>query len=170
MGASYQDALDGERRIGRTLACEHALEGRDAAAVKRDAGVLVKEGEGRFMAPGASVDPRRDESVVDIADGEDPGLEIELRLPEPARVAGAVQALVMVEDEPANGRGEVAEGALYFSGAESMRRRSRSAPALSSISFRFPHFGDWTHDGQPRSQGQPSSIRAVSSTQPSSSS
>ena len=51
--------------------------------------------------------------------------------------------------------------------AESMRSRRDSAPALSSGSFRFPHFGDWTHDGQPRSHGHPASIFAVSSTQPS---
>ena len=49
----------------------------------------------------------------------------------------------------------------------SIRSSSSSAPALSSGSFRFPHFGDWTQDGQPLSQGQPSSIFAVSSTQPS---
>ena len=40
-------------------------------------------------------------------------------------------------------------------------------PALSSGSFRFPHFGDWTHDGQPCSQGQPANSLAVSCTQPS---
>ena len=34
-----------------------------------------------------------------------------------------------------------------------MRSRSVSAPALSRKSFRFPHFGDWTQDGQPLSQG-----------------
>src|SRR5205085_1013151 len=41
------------------------------------------------------------------------------------------------------------------------------APALSSGSFRLPHFGLWTHDGQPCSQGQPTSSFAVSSAQPS---
>src|SRR5512132_404380 len=50
---------------------------------------------------------------------------------------------------------------------DNMRWRSVSAPALSSGSFRFPHFGDWTQEGQPCSQGQPSSIRAVSAAQPS---
>jgi hypothetical protein len=38
---------------------------------------------------------------------------------------------------------------------------------LSRKSFRFPHFGDWTHDGQPLSQGQPARSAAVSPTQPS---
>ena len=49
----------------------------------------------------------------------------------------------------------------------SMRSSSASAPALSSGSFRLPHFGLWTHDGQPRSHGQPRAACAVSSTQPS---
>src|SRR6186997_1713554 len=50
---------------------------------------------------------------------------------------------------------------------ESIRSRSVKAPTLSSGSFRLPHFGDWTHEGQPRSHGQPASIFRVSSTQPS---
>ena len=45
---------------------------------------------------------------------------------------------------------------------DSMRSRRDSAPALSSGSFRFPHLGDWTQDGQPCSHGQPASMRAVS--------
>src|SRR5205085_1185329 len=51
--------------------------------------------------------------------------------------------------------------------AATRRRRSVRAAPLSSISLRLPHFGDWTHDGQPSAHGQPSSIRAVSATQPS---
>jgi hypothetical protein len=47
------------------------------------------------------------------------------------------------------------------------RRRNVTAPPLSSISFRFPHFGLCTQEGQPSVHGQPSSIRAVSATQPS---
>src|SRR5205823_4859669 len=50
---------------------------------------------------------------------------------------------------------------------ESIRSSTASAPALSSGSFRLPHFGLWTQDGQPSRHGQPASIRAVSSTQPS---
>ena len=46
-------------------------------------------------------------------------------------------------------------------------RRNVSAPSLSSISLRLPHFGLWTHEGQPSAQGHPSSIRAVSATHPS---
>src|SRR5690348_8290735 len=51
--------------------------------------------------------------------------------------------------------------------AASIRSSSVSAPALSSGSFRLPHFGLWTHDGQPRSHGHPRSSRAVSAAQPS---
>ena len=39
--------------------------------------------------------------------------------------------------------------------AATRRRRKASAPALSSISLRLPHFGLWTHDGQPRRTGSP---------------
>src|SRR5215203_5272864 len=45
--------------------------------------------------------------------------------------------------------------------------RKVSAPALSSMSFRLPHFGLWTHDGQPSAHGQPPIMCAVSATQPS---
>ena len=51
--------------------------------------------------------------------------------------------------------------------AATILRNNVSAPSLSSISFRLPHFGLCTHDGQPSEHGQPSSMRAVSSTQPS---
>ena len=51
--------------------------------------------------------------------------------------------------------------------APSIRSSSVRAPALSSGSFRFPHFGLWTHEGQPRSHGQPASSFAVSAVQPS---
>src|SRR5204862_4738990 len=50
---------------------------------------------------------------------------------------------------------------------QTRRRRNVSAPCLSSHSLRLPHFGLWTQDGQPSEQGQPESIRLVSSTQPS---
>ena len=48
-----------------------------------------------------------------------------------------------------------------------IRRKSVLAPPLSSSSFRLPHFGDWTQEGQPCSHGQRSSIVSVSATQPS---
>src|SRR5215218_3179624 len=45
--------------------------------------------------------------------------------------------------------------------------RKVSAPALSSMSFRLPHFGLWTHDEQPSAHGQPPIMCALSATQPS---
>ena len=62
---------------------------------------------------------------------------------------------------------DVTVGQLADVDAATNRRRNVSAPLLSSISFRFPHFGLCTHDGQPSLHGQPSSMRAVSATQPS---
>ena len=47
----------------------------------------------------------------------------------------------------------------------SIASSSPSAPVLSSGSFRFPLFGDCTHEGQPCSHGQPRIIREVSATQ-----
>ena len=55
------------------------------------------------------VDPRRDERVVDVADRQDPRLEVELVAAQPARVAAAVEPLVMVEHEPADAVVEAAE-------------------------------------------------------------
>ena len=62
-----------------------------------------------LVRPGVAIDPRGDERVVHVADGEDAGLEVELGLVEAAGVAAAVEPLVVVEHEPAHGRGEVAE-------------------------------------------------------------
>src|SRR4051794_33868952 len=45
--------------------------------------------------------------------------------------------------------------------------RKVSAPDLSSMSFRLPHFGLWTHEGHPSVHGQPRIMCAVSATQPS---
>ena len=41
---------------------------------------------------------------------------------------------------------------------------SSSAPALASGSLRLPHFGDCTHDGQPRSHGHSEISRCASAT------
>ena len=46
----------------------------------------------------------------------------------------------------------------------SIRASSSSAPALASGSLRLPHFGDWTHDGQPRSQRHSKISRCASPT------
>src|SRR5947208_16760542 len=65
------------------------------------------------------------------------------------------------------GSGDLGFGQLADIDAATIRRSRLKAPSLSSISLRLPHFGDWTQEGQPSPQGQPSSIRAVSATQPS---
>ena len=45
--------------------------------------------------------------------------------------------------------------------------RNVSAPSLSSMSFRLPHFGLWTHDGQPLEHGQPrEQLRGVRAPSP----
>ena len=61
------------------------------------------------MRPGVTVDPGRDECVVDVAHGEDSGVELELARFDPARIPAAGEPLVVVEHEPADGVGEAAE-------------------------------------------------------------
>ena len=62
---------------------ENALERSDAAFVERRAAFLSEQGERSLVAPRGSIDPRRDERVVDVADGEDAGVETDR-----ARVSG----------------------------------------------------------------------------------
>ena len=45
-----------------------------------------------------------------------------------------------------------------------MVRINLTHPSLSSGSFRLPHFGDWTHDGQPDSHGHSLTSRNASPT------
>src|SRR5436305_14300155 len=61
------------------------------------------------VAPGGAVDPRRHERVVDVADGEDACVELELGSAPASRIAPAVQALVVVVDQLPHGCGEAAE-------------------------------------------------------------
>ena len=77
--------------------------------VERRARLLAQEGDRPLVRPGVAVDAGRDERVVDVADGEDPGVELELARVEPARVAAAGEPLVVVEHEPADRVGEAAE-------------------------------------------------------------
>src|SRR5205823_13499353 len=72
-----------------------------------------------------------------------------------------------VKRQPSVDSIDLRRGQLADVDAATILRSSVSAPSLSRNSFRFPHFGDWTHDGQPCAHGQPSSIRAVSATHPS---
>src|SRR5262249_20916980 len=71
--------------------------------------LLLEQREGAVRRPGGAVDAVADEGVVDVDDGEDPGLDRELVALQAAWVAGAVEALVVVGDELADGLGEAAE-------------------------------------------------------------
>ena len=51
------------------------------------------------MAPRLAVDTGRDERVVDVADSEDPGVEVECLAADAVRVPGAVETLVVVSHE-----------------------------------------------------------------------
>ena len=63
----------------------------------------------RARRPGRAVDAVRDERVVDVADGQDARRDVELVAGQAARVAGAVEPLVVVEHEPPDGGREAAE-------------------------------------------------------------
>ena len=91
------------------LQADHAGERLDAALVERAAGVVAQQLERALGRPGGAVDAVGDERVVDVADREDPRVQRQLLLGQAARVAAAVEALVMVGDEVANGGGEAAE-------------------------------------------------------------
>src|SRR5699024_3536926 len=49
--------------------------------------------------------------------------------------------------------------------ASATKRKTNTAPALSSGEFRFPHFGDCTQEGQPSGQPQFSMASMVAITQ-----
>src|SRR5688500_3577452 len=68
----------------------------DALRVEGGAGLGAEERERVVHRPGGTVDARRDESVVDVAQSQDPSLEIELVCLQAARVAAPVESLVMV--------------------------------------------------------------------------
>ncbi len=51
------------------------------------------------------------------------------------------------------GRARAAARAEFYRSPAMTASRARAA-RLSRYSFQFPHFGDWTHDGQPSSHGQ----------------
>ncbi len=82
--------------------------------------------------------------------------------------AGPVSAL-----PPAAARGSSTSGPTGFSAqpavaaprAASTVSRTRTAPGLCSGLFPLPHFGDWTHDGQPDSQPQAAIASRVAASQ-----
>ena len=79
------------------------------AGVERGAGLLAQEREGPVGRPRVAVDAVGDERVVDVAGGEDPRAERELGAGQAARVARAVEALVVLADEAQHRRREAAE-------------------------------------------------------------
>ena len=54
------------------------LEGADAGGVEGGADLLVQEAHRLVVRPGVAVDADREERVVDVADGEDARLDVEL--------------------------------------------------------------------------------------------
>src|SRR4051794_5442643 len=78
---------------------EHALERGDAGGVERRPALLAQEPKRAVLAPGRAVDAVGDERVVDVADGQDPRRKADLVTVQAARIAAAVEPLVMVEHE-----------------------------------------------------------------------
>lgn len=58
-----------------------------------------------------------------------------------------------------------ARAAPDFYVSRKTRSSNRTAPALSSGSLPLPHLGDWMHDGQPDTQGQPAMRSRVTRSQ-----
>ena len=130
------------RRAGAMLAALHGSSARPApasrtTAVERDPRLLAEQRQRFLVRPGIAVDPARDQCVVDVADREDPGVEVELVGGRGRGVPAAVEPLVVVENQPAHGSGEAAEirrraARPTRGGGGSPRTPRRSAPPASS--------------------------------------
>jgi len=83
----------------RCPADEDLFECGEAAGVDGGAGFVSEVADRLVSCPGGAVDACADEGVVDVADGEDACLEVELVGVKAARVAAAVEAFVVVSDE-----------------------------------------------------------------------
>src|SRR6185369_6928736 len=88
---------------------EHEDEGGNATRVEARVGLGLQMGERLLDRPGIAVDARRDECVVHIADGEDPCRQVKVVGVQSARVAAAVEALMVVEHEASDALVEAAE-------------------------------------------------------------
>ena len=62
---------------------QHPLERGDALRAEGRPGLLPQQAERLLDRPRGAVDAWRDQRVVDVADGEDPGLLVELARREP---------------------------------------------------------------------------------------
>ena len=82
------------------LTADHTRERLDTPLVERRPGLGAQVVDRVLLRPRVAVDPLRDQRVVDVADREDPSVERELTGDEAARVAVAVEPLVMVAYEP----------------------------------------------------------------------
>ena len=82
--------------------------------------------------PRRAVDAVGDQRVVDVAGGEDARLDRQVAALQAARVAGAVEPLVVVGDEPADGLGEAAELVEQARGRPRGGGGSRRTPRRSS--------------------------------------
>ena len=98
----------GEVGDERCRAADDALERGDDRLVV-GVGLLLEQAEGALGGPGGAVDAVGDERVVDVDDGQDAGLDAQLVGLQAARVARAVQPLVVVGDEAADRLREAAE-------------------------------------------------------------
>ncbi len=89
--------LDGaSKRPGRLVqADQRALECGEAGRIERRADHLVHDVEGAFDGHGAAVGAVGGERVEDVGDGDDAGLEIDVVALQAARIALAVEPLVM---------------------------------------------------------------------------
>src|SRR4051794_4264567 len=108
-------ALRGAHARGDGLGGDVGHERRDDALERRHHGLVVRvrlvleQRERAVGRPGGAVDAVADQRVIDIDDGEDAGLDRELAGLQPAWVARAVEALVVVGHELADARREAAE-------------------------------------------------------------
>jgi hypothetical protein len=88
--------LDGRAQRRRSFKREHVRECIDTAGVESRACLLVEEDKRLLGTPSHTINARGDECVVDVADGEDAGVEIKLVSAKPLGITLAVQALVMI--------------------------------------------------------------------------
>jgi hypothetical protein len=93
----------------RPGSAEHRFERGDTATIELGPCLFPQLPDGGVVAPCIAVHARRNERVVDVTDGENAGVEPELRLGQATRIALSVQSLVMAVDELLDGEREAAE-------------------------------------------------------------
>ena len=91
------------------IAVDDAFERGDAPCVERGAAFAAEQRHRVVVRPRGAVHALRDQRVVHVAHGEDPRVEVDLRFAQAARVAAAVETLVVVAHEVADRFRETAE-------------------------------------------------------------